>query len=346
MNKCLLSIIVPVFNAGIFLPRCFESLTRQMGDIEIIFVDDGSTDMSGELCDLYEKMDERVVVIHQENQGVSKARNAALDILRGEYFTFVDADDWIEPNFCEKMFPYLFSLNYEMILFSRYFNTDLKEYFLHPIVDNLSVYSVNKKEDIVASTIGFCDESEERDNDIYGLNACKIYRTTVLKDTRYREGICFGEDTLFALEMIIKTNNFLCLPDRYYHYYIHDESATHKENEDVTSQVLHMMELMSTIVKDAGIEGKQIDQAFAQRYIYKMFFCIDLRVIKGMDNRSIFDNRKRLKEITRETPFAKSIKKVKKRRLRKKIRIKLFLLRSRLYITYLTLIKLRSRPTR
>ena len=96
-NDSLISIIVPVYNVEQYLSRCVDSLVNQTyHNIEIILVDDGSPDRSGEICDEYAKKDKRVKVIHQSNGGLSDARNTALDIAKGDYLMFVDSDDWIE----------------------------------------------------------------------------------------------------------------------------------------------------------------------------------------------------------------------------------------------------------
>lgn len=98
-NDSLISIIVPVYNVEQYLSRCVDSLVNQTyHNIEIILVDDGSPDRSGEICDEYAKKDKRVKVIHQSNGGLSDARNTALDIAKGDYLMFVDSDDWIEKN--------------------------------------------------------------------------------------------------------------------------------------------------------------------------------------------------------------------------------------------------------
>ena len=98
----LVSIIVPVYNTGEYLAPCIESLTSQTySNLEIILVDDGSTDGSGAVCDEFARRDDRVKVIHQKNAGVSAARNAGLEIARGEYIAFVDSDDWVSPRYLE-----------------------------------------------------------------------------------------------------------------------------------------------------------------------------------------------------------------------------------------------------
>ena len=96
------SIIVPVYQAQSSLDRCIKSLLRQtLSDIEIILVDDGSTDQSPSICDHYEAEDPRIQVIHKPNEGVSAARNDGLLAARGEWVIFCDSDDWMEPYACE-----------------------------------------------------------------------------------------------------------------------------------------------------------------------------------------------------------------------------------------------------
>ena len=100
----LISIIVPVYNAEKYLPACVESLLSQTyGALEVILVNDGSKDGSAALCDTYAARDSRVRVIHQENQGVSTARNAGLDHAAGKYVAFVDADDYVKPDYLERL---------------------------------------------------------------------------------------------------------------------------------------------------------------------------------------------------------------------------------------------------
>lgn len=98
----MVSIIIPVYNVQDYLARCVDSvLTQTYTDLEIILVDDGSIDISGDICDEYALHDARVRVIHKENGGLSDARNAGLDVARGNYVAFIDADDYVHPSFVE-----------------------------------------------------------------------------------------------------------------------------------------------------------------------------------------------------------------------------------------------------
>jgi len=102
-----ISVVIPIYNTAAYLDRCMRSVLGQThSDLEIILVDDGSTDESPKLCDRYAALDTRVRVIHQPNGGASRARNAALELVSGDYIAFVDSDDWIEPD----MYAYLLGL--------------------------------------------------------------------------------------------------------------------------------------------------------------------------------------------------------------------------------------------
>ncbi len=104
-SKTLISVIVPVYNAEKYLKKCIDSILSQTyGDLEVILVDDGSIDKSSEICDQYAGENNRVIVIHQENKGVSAARNRGIACAKGDFFAFIDGDDYVSPNMIEHMY--------------------------------------------------------------------------------------------------------------------------------------------------------------------------------------------------------------------------------------------------
>ena len=103
-DEPLVSVIIPVYNVSRYLPKCLDSVISQTWrNLEIIVIDDGSTDGSGSICDQYAKRDDRIKVIHSPNRGLSSARNLGLDNLRGQFISFIDSDDWIEPDAVETL---------------------------------------------------------------------------------------------------------------------------------------------------------------------------------------------------------------------------------------------------
>lgn len=120
-RNVLISVIVPVYNVEAYLPRCVESILAQTYEkLEIILVDDGTKDASDRICDEYATRDSRIRVVHKENGGLSSARNAGLDIARGEFIAFVDSDDWIEPDSYRQMLALALEQNVKMVFAGRY----------------------------------------------------------------------------------------------------------------------------------------------------------------------------------------------------------------------------------
>ena len=105
MKQPAISIIVPVYNAEKYLRRCIDSiLSQSFTDFELILIDDGSTDLSPQICDEYASRDNRIKLIYKKNAGVSAARNDGLDIAQGEFITFVDSDDWVDERYLECLY--------------------------------------------------------------------------------------------------------------------------------------------------------------------------------------------------------------------------------------------------
>ncbi len=210
----LISIIIPVYKTKEYLPKCIESIFSQTyTNLEIILVDDGSPDDSGQICDEYAQKDSRVIVIHKENGGVSSARNAALDIAKGSYILFVDSDDSIEPNMCEVLYKNITENNAEMACCN-----------MKSIFPEKTRLWYNNDADIVfnAEEAGY-----ELCRCMYmnpGI-ACKLLKTETVKNLRMREKIFIGEDTLFIYESIQNMNriHYTSLP--LYNCFIREGSA-------------------------------------------------------------------------------------------------------------------------
>lgn len=120
----MISIIVPIYNIAEYLPQCIESLLHQsFSDLEIILVDDGSTDGSFAICEHYRSQDTRIVVLHKKNGGLVSARKAGIKAARGQYIAYVDGDDWIEPDMYEQMYQKLIQENVDVVMCGRYEDT-------------------------------------------------------------------------------------------------------------------------------------------------------------------------------------------------------------------------------
>lgn len=137
--KDLISVIIPIYNVEKYLNKCIDSIINQTYiNIEIILINDGSTDNCGDICEEYKKMDNRIVVIHSKNKGVSSARNIGLEISKGKYILFVDSDDWLERDMIKELYNNLIKTKsqisicnyYEIINGNKYSNNlNIKESF-------------------------------------------------------------------------------------------------------------------------------------------------------------------------------------------------------------------------
>lgn len=115
------SVIIPVYNTEAYLRKCIESVLNQtIREIEVILVDDGSTDSSGIICDKYKIIDERVQVIHKKNEGISSARNVGIKKASADYIMFIDSDDWVEPFFCEDPYRIAIQNEADIVIFPYY----------------------------------------------------------------------------------------------------------------------------------------------------------------------------------------------------------------------------------
>lgn len=222
MQNPLITVIVPVYKTEKYLPRCIDSIVNQTyKNLEIILVDDGSPDNSGNLCDEIAKTDSRIKVIHKQNGGLSSARNAGLDIMTGDYVAFVDSDDFIELNMYELLLELLLSTNSQIAESGivcdypngehRYFNPDFS-------ADSKSIaFSTTEalKELMIAKKVtnSACD---------------KLFEKTIFEDLRFTEGIIL-EDFDLMPRCIEKASSVCYTPLPLYHYIMTEQSIMRGE---------------------------------------------------------------------------------------------------------------------
>ena len=192
----VISVIVPVYQKEKFLPTCIESVLNQtISDLELILIDDESPDRCGEICDEFSAKDDRVIVIHQKNQGVSAARNAGLDIAAGEYLAFVDADDWILPDMYENMIKEARSSNAEIVACGIQIWSDDGKHLRNILLQQRSYDRGQMLEELFKMP------------DQLGGTCCnKIFRRRVVESIRFPLGINMCEDRIFLLHCYNKCN--------------------------------------------------------------------------------------------------------------------------------------------
>ncbi|WP_371025208.1 glycosyltransferase [Paraclostridium ghonii] len=214
----LISIIVPVYNAEIFLTRCLESIKNQTYlNLEVILVNDGSTDSSGLICDKYSKIDSRFICIHKENEGVSSARNIGLSLAKGKYIGFVDSDDWIEPNMFENLYKLILDKNADIAM-CGYVKQDLDGNILNK--ENKSQINLYNTWEALNNIL---DESKFR-----GFLCNKLFSKEIINqacDGKFKNDIHFCEDLLFCCQCILKSKVLVYDSTPYYHYIIHNNNT-------------------------------------------------------------------------------------------------------------------------
>ena len=199
-NAKKVSIIIPIYNTSKYLKKCLDSVINQTyKNLEIILVDDGSTDSSGKIADDYAKKDKRIIVITQKNQGQSTARNNGLRIATGEYISFIDSDDTIDKTFIEKLLaPYLNDDHIALTVCGLRYNwlktNTTSDVFLKPL-------RPRKKNESKKAYILYLLAIDGR---IYS-SFNKIYKKEFLKNVFFDKNLNFAEDTKFVLDYINNT---------------------------------------------------------------------------------------------------------------------------------------------
>ncbi|SEA56528.1 Glycosyltransferase involved in cell wall bisynthesis [Oribacterium sp. KHPX15] len=247
-KKELISVIVPIYNMEEYLDDCIQSLIHQTYQpLEIILVDDGSSDNSGKMCDYYAGKYDNIKAFHKENKGVSSARNYGISIAKGKYIGFIDPDDYVDVH----MYEILYSLlkKYEVsVACARYDLVGEDPGYKLP-VDNGKDELVSAHDLIKTQILGidcldrFCTYS------VWD----KLYSKDVIKDSWFPEKVHYAEDALFNIEVILKANNVAYINKTLYHYRI-----IRKKNERIIEKKIkdkiHSEEIQKKVLIDSEME--------------------------------------------------------------------------------------------
>ncbi len=215
MQNPLVSIIVPIYNVEKYLDRCIRSIIEQKYEnLEIILVNDGSSDSSGEICDNYAEKDNRINVIHKDNGGPSSARNLGIKAVTGLYLSFLDGDDYIENRTIEDAVNVAYKENSDVVIWGYYadfVNTDEEVFFSKDFTVNKGIY---------AKQAGPPFPVSDEYLGLLGYAWNKLYRAGIIKKNNsfFMEGITLGEDILFNTLVLSKASKLVFLDKAYTHY--------------------------------------------------------------------------------------------------------------------------------
>lgn len=240
------SVIVPVYNVESYLRRCIDSILEQSHeDFEILLIDDGSTDISGTICDEYAEKDRRVITIHQENRGVSAARNAGLDRCSGAYISFVDPDDWIEKDMFRDMLRVIEEQNADFAV--------CNEVHVYTETHGIIKKCKNHWPDLLGITT-------VKDDDLYKLIFArsvimcnKIVKRSIIGEHRWNPDFSYGEDFVFLLEILADCRSAVIVPNCYYNYFI--KRPGNVVSSAISEKSLELLDSTRTIYAELSKRG-------------------------------------------------------------------------------------------
>lgn len=216
-NDPLISIIIPCFNAEKTLEKCLKSVVQQSyANLEIIIIDDGSTDETSLIYNKFQSNDERILVLKQQNSGVSKARNTGVKAATGDYICFVDSDDWAELNYCSELYSLLVGENADISIVEASYEDENGNVLCSKPISDEKIFDGNR-------ALVLLLEDQEIQSHPWG----KLFKADLLKNVHFPENLkCFEDySTLFKIfnkaVKVVKSN------EKLYHYIQREDSLSH-----------------------------------------------------------------------------------------------------------------------
>lgn len=243
-----ITVIVPVYNVENYLEKCFDSLINQTyKNLEIIVINDGSTDNSGEICQEYAQKDNRIVYIEKENGGLSDARNVGLDKMTGSYVTFIDSDDWVELDYVEILYKKIIEYQADIAVGNYYsYNEDEETYYFH-------IYGNSYYEKVYDNISIFENLYESQEMKSFALISAwgKLYKAKLFDYLRFDKGK-LGEDGYFNQKMYLSVNKVVYLNKGLYAYRQRSGSITKTWTEKWMHALVDAMSERITLLANMG----------------------------------------------------------------------------------------------
>ncbi len=271
------SVIIPVYNSEKTLKRCVDSVLAQtLSDVEIILVDDGSTDQSGQICDDLAGDFRHVKVVHKENGGLVSARKAGVRAATGDYVGYVDSDDWVSPDMYERLYQLASEYDADMVSSGYVYEGGYTSYETDTVKDG--VYAGAKKKELLEQCIFNMDE---QDLGIRGSLCCKLFRRSILSEVQMQipESISYSEDKLCVLTFLLNCKSVYVTKECYYHYLMNASSMTVKPNKDYLIKVNEVYKYLCSLYDHPDFTENMRHQA--ELYVTQL-------LIKGINSRMGF----------------------------------------------------------
>jgi len=326
----LISIIVPVYNVEKYLKQCIETIQSQTyKNLEIILVDDGSPDNSGKICDEYAEQDSRIKVIHKENGGVSSARNLGLEKATGEFIAFIDADDYISADYCEKLLTTLKQENADCVAcgYNRVYDNKTEE------IISKEPYSLDNKAFLekilfVQNGLGFCH--------------MKIWQKSVIANIKFDEKLKVGEDALFNIQASTNIKKFYMLNEALYNYRFNETSVVRNFDENYMNKYLASMQVAQKYVNENYRDDKNILDKINNYISYHVLLIVVNYCFNPENKLKTMEQIKKLKMVCEIEEFKNAIKKSSYEGFSTTRKITLFTLKYKFYFLTMIIGKVRQ----
>ncbi|MBB1127540.1 glycosyltransferase family 2 protein [Limosilactobacillus balticus] len=304
-------VIVPIYNCEDYLERCLHSLiTSRNNFINIILVDDGSTDKSGEIADKYAAMYSNVSVIHKENGGLSSARNAGLASIKGTYFTFVDPDDWVSKNYFTSVAEELSTHEVDILMvpYSRIYSDIKLDTFVFS--NKISIFDEVKTRDIVMRRLyGVINSELNNPLTVDNLSTAwaKFYKTDKFSEIKFTaKSKIYSEDLWFNINCFLraKSSEYFNKP-KYYYFKENENSIVHTYNANMLDQYKRLYSQMHDYIIEYELDEKFL-KALNNRIVINEL--IILRNIV-MSNKNSFFKYRMIRNVLSDPMYANAYKK-------------------------------------
>lgn len=306
----LISIIVPVYNAQSYLSNCIDSLIGQSyKNLEIIFVNDGSTDNSLNVLKKYKEKDSRILIIDKKNAGVSAARNDGMKVSSGQYVMFVDSDDWIDTVTCEKAISTLLEKKADIVMWSYVSESENRSAKKEIFIGEHVFEGDSIKEKLHRRFIGLVDEELEHPELADSLCPVwgKLYRKDLISEIAFVDLNKIGtyEDGLFNLFVFEKPNKVVYLPEYFYHY---RRSTTESVTSGYRKRLFEQWQTLFTVMRNY-IKAKKLPDIYKTALDNRIALSIlGLGLNEISSKKSIFGKIKELKRIISLPEFRSAYK--------------------------------------
>lgn len=271
MSDIKITAIMPVYGVEKYVGKCIESLQAQtFKDWELIAVDDGSPDKSGEICDEYAKNDSRITVIHKENGGAPSARNTAIPQAKGEYLYFVDSDDWAEPTMFEDMYNAAKKNDAQLVVAGYYIDTyysDTEFYSQEQVLPSREFKSQREFREYAYKMF---------DKNLLYTPWNKLFSTKYIMDNNIRFRNTFWDDFPFNLDVVRDVERVVLLDGKYYHFMrARSDSETAKYRSDMYEKREEENGWMKELYSYWNISDENSMEMLSRRYIERVVGCVE-----------------------------------------------------------------------